>query len=94
MRKNIIIFLIGTVMGSIATYLTIRNKKKIYKKLNDIEKKVERLDIKNNVRDMIEDTVDSIKFLTKKAEKAAIDEKEAIIHKVEEKIKRLEKLIK
>ncbi|WP_457621860.1 hypothetical protein [Persephonella sp.] len=94
MRKNIVIFLIGTVMGSIVTYLTIRNRKQIYKKLNDIEKKVERLDIKNNVRDIIEDTIDSIKFLTKKAEKAAVDEKEAIIRTVEEKIRKLEKLIK
>ncbi|WP_457640822.1 hypothetical protein [Persephonella sp.] len=94
MKKNSLIFLIGTLMGSILTYLTIRNRKQIYKKLNDIESKVEKLDIKANVREIIEDTVDSIKFLTKKAEKAAVDEKEAILHKVEEKIKKLEKLIK
>ncbi|WP_456401343.1 hypothetical protein [Persephonella sp.] len=94
MKKNGIFFLLGLITGILTAYLTIRKRKEIYRKLNDIEKKIERIDIKNNVKDIIEDTISSIKYLTKKAEKAAVDEKEAILHKVEEKIKKLENLIK
>ena len=91
--KNLLLALISFVLGALLGYIIANRKKEILKKIGEIEERLKENDLTLELREKIKDIIDTIKSLLNKDDKLAKKEEEDIIRIVEEKIKKLEKII-
>ncbi len=94
MKKEFIAFTTGVITGIAISYLTYKNKEQLKEKLDDIEKKVKDLEIKEKIEEPIKDLIKTLKKTIDKTEKLAKEETEEVLDIVEDKIKKLEEIIK
>ena len=92
MKKELYFFAGGFIAGILLSVYLYRKQKKLLKKLSVIEEKAREIS-KRRVQDSIDEIVKLLKKATSNTKGVPIEEKEHILKKVEEKIKRLEKII-
>ena len=92
-NKNILLGLIAFIIGALFGYVVADRKKEILEKLENLEKKMKDNDLTSEVKDRVKDVIESVKSFLDKSEKVAKEEEEYILNIVEEKIKRLEKIL-
>ena len=92
MRKELYFFAGGFIAGILLSVYLYRKQKKLLKKLSAIEEKAREIS-KRRVQDSIDEIVKLLKKATSNTKGVPIEEKEHILKKVEEKIRRLEKII-
>ncbi len=94
MKRGVLGFLLGFIVGVISSYTFYRNKKQIMEKLNRLEEQIKKLELKKTVRKTAGDVVSSLRKLTEEVEEVTDSEKEILLNKVEEKIRKLEEIIR
>jgi signal transduction histidine kinase len=92
-NKNILLGLIAFILGALFGYVVADRKKEILEKLENLEKKIKDNDLASEIKDKAKDVIESVKSFLDKSEKVAKEEEEDIFNIVEEKIKRLEKIL-
>ena len=94
MKRGVLGFLLGFIVGVISSYTFYRNKKQIMEKLNSLEEQIKKLELKKTVRKTAGDVVSSLRKLAEEVEEVTDSEKEILLNKVEEKIRKLEEIIR
>jgi signal transduction histidine kinase len=92
-NKNLLLGLIAFILGALFGYVVADRKKEILEKLENLEKKIKDNDLTKEIKNKAKDVIESIKSFLDKSEKVAKEEEEDILNIVEEKIKRLEKIL-
>jgi signal transduction histidine kinase len=92
-NKNLLIWLIAFILGALFGYVVADRKKEILEKLENLEKKIKDNDLTSEIKDKAKDVIESVKSFLDKSEKVAKEEEEDILNIVEEKIKKLEKIL-
>jgi signal transduction histidine kinase len=92
-NKNILLGLIAFILGALFGYVVADRKKEILEKIENLEKKIKDNDLANEIKDKAKDVIESVKSFLDKSEKVAKEEEEDILNIVEEKIKKLEKIL-
>jgi thiamine kinase-like enzyme len=92
-NKNLLIGLIAFILGVLFGYAVAGRKKEILEKIENLEKKIKDNDLASEIKDKAKDVIESVKSFLDKSEKVAKEEEEDILNIVEEKIKRLEKIL-
>ncbi|WP_457626407.1 hypothetical protein [Persephonella sp.] len=93
MKRDLYILLTGFLSGLFFSFYLYRKRKKIMEKLNEIESRVRSIQVKNFVRSTVYETTSSIRKLLTNTKGVPPEEKEHILKKVEEKIRRLEEIV-
>jgi len=93
-NKNILLALIAFILGVLFGYVVADRKKEILEKIENLEKKIKDNNLANEIKDKAKDVIESVKSFLDKSEKVAKEEEENILNIVEEKIKKLEKILK
>jgi len=93
-NKNILLALIAFILGALFGYVVADRKKEILEKIENLEKKIKDSDLTSEIKDKAKDVIESVKSFLDKSEKVAKEEEENILNIVEEKIKKLEKILK
>ena len=93
MKRDIYLFFSGFLMGVIMSVYLYRKRKKIIDRLNDIENRVKRVEVKNRIKGIVWETTARIRKLLTNTKGVPLEEKEYILKKVEEKIRKLEELV-
>jgi len=94
MKKAFVAFTTGVITGVAVSYLIYKNKEQLKEKLDEIEKKVKDLEIKEKIEEPVKDLIKTLKNILDKTEKLAKEETEEVLDIVEDKIKKLEEIIK
>lgn len=92
-NKNILLGLIAFILGALFGYTVADRKKEILEKLENLEKKIKDNNLATEIKNKVKDVIESVKSFLDKSEKVARDEEEEILNIVEEKIRRLEKIL-
>jgi hypothetical protein len=92
-NKSLLIGLIGFILGVLFGYVVADRKKEILEKLEKLDKKIKDNDLASEIKDKAKDVIESVKSFLGKSEKIAKEEEEDILNIVEEKIKKLEKIL-
>ena len=92
-NKNLLLGLIAFILGALFGYFVADRKKEILEKIENLEKKIKDNDLASEIKDKAKDVVELVKSFLDKSEKVAKEEEEDILNIVEEKIKRLEKIL-
>jgi len=92
-NKNILLALIAFILGALFGYVVADRKKEILEKIENLEKKIKDNDLTSEIKDKAKDVIESVKSFLDKSEKVAKEEEEDILNIVEEKIKKLEKIL-
>ena len=93
MKRDLYLILAGFVSGIAFSLYLYWKRKKIIQKLNDIESRVRSVQMKNVVRGIIFETTSNIRKLITNTKGVPQKEKEYILKKVEEKIRKLEEIV-
>jgi predicted AAA+ superfamily ATPase len=93
-NKNLLLGLIAFILGALFGYVVADRKKEILEKIGNLEKKIKDNDLTSEIKDKAKDVIESVKSFLDKSEKVAKEEEEDILNIVEEKIKKLEKILK
>ncbi len=94
MRKEVLFFVFGALFGAGITYYTVENKKEIMKKINQLEKKLDKLELDEKVKDSIKDLTKQFSELLEKVQDMTEKERKYVLKTIDEKISKIEKLIK
>jgi hypothetical protein len=92
-NKNLLLGLIAFILGALFGYVVADRKKEILEKLENLEEKIKDNDLASEIKDKAKDVIESVKSFLDKSEKVAKEEEEDILNIVEEKIKKLEKIL-
>jgi len=92
-NKNILLALTAFILGALFGYVVADRRKEILEKIENLEKKIKDNDLANEIKDKAKDVIESVKSFLDKSEKVAKEEEEDILNIVEEKIKKLEKIL-
>jgi signal transduction histidine kinase len=93
-NKNILLGLIAFILGALFGYFVADRKKEILERIEKLEKKIKDNDLTGEIKDKAKDVVELVKSFLDKSEKVAKEEEEDILNIVEEKIKKLENLLR
>ncbi len=93
MKRDFYLILTGFVSGVAFSLYLYWKRKKIIQKLNEIESRIRNVQMKNVVRGIIFETTSSIRRLITNTKGVPQKEKEYILKKVEEKIRKLEEIV-
>lgn len=93
MRREFYFFIGGFLSGVVFSFYLYRKRKKILDQINAIEKKVRNIVIKERIREMVIETIESLKKILLNTKEVPDEEKEYILKKVEEKIRKLEEIV-
>jgi vacuolar-type H+-ATPase subunit I/STV1 len=75
-------------------YFTYSRREKIKEQLKEIESKIKESRFSKNIKEKFQEAIDSLKTVIEKEEKVDTNSEDIILNIVEEKIKKLEELIK
>ena len=92
-NKNLLLALIAFILGALFGYVVADRRKEILEKIENLEKKIKDNDLANEIKDKAKDVIELVKSFLDKSEKVAKEEEEDILNIVEEKIKKLEKIL-
>ncbi|WP_297453053.1 hypothetical protein [Persephonella sp.] len=92
MRRDFYFFAGGFIAGIVLSIYLYRKQKKLLKKISSLEEKAKEIS-KRRVKETIDEIAKLLRKLTSSSKGVPLDEKEHILKKVEEKIKKLEKII-
>jgi signal transduction histidine kinase len=92
-NKTLLLGLIAFILGALFGYVVADRKKEILEKIENLEKKIKDNDLTSEIKDKAKDVIESVKSFLDKSEKVAKEEEEDILNIVEEKIKKLEKIL-
>ena len=92
MKRDFYFFVGGFITGIVLSIYLYRKQKKLLKKISSLEERAKEIS-KKRVKETIEDITRLLKKLSSSSKGVPLDEKEHILKKVEEKIKKLEKII-
>ena len=93
MRKEMYLFGIGFLSGLLLSAYLYWKRRQILDKLNAIEKKLSGRAVKNSVKAVVLETVSKVRKLLINTKGVPLEEKEYILKKVEDKIRRLEEIV-
>ncbi|NPA17376.1 hypothetical protein [Persephonella sp.] len=93
MKRDFYLVLTGFLSGIILSIYLYRKRKKIMDRLNEIERKVKGIEVKNSIKSLIWETTSSIRKIITNTKGVPLEEKEYILKKVEEKIRKLEEIV-
>ncbi len=94
MKKETLIFVLGAIFGVGVTYYTIENKKEIMKRINQLEKKLDRLEIDEKVKDLVKELTEQVSDIVDKIQDLTEKERKYVVKTIDEKISKIEKLLK
>lgn len=95
MRKNSLYFLVfGFLLGFIVGFVLSLKRKLILQKIKDIENKIKDLNLSDRLKENFKEILNLMNILVEDKTNIAKEEEEHILNIVEEKIKRLEQIIK
>jgi len=92
-NKNLLLGLIAFILGALFGYVVTDRKKEILEKIENLDKKIKDNNLASEIKDKAKDVIESVKSFLDKSEKVAKEEEEDILNIVEEKIKKLEKIL-
>ncbi|MDQ7056311.1 MAG: hypothetical protein Q9M89_07620 [Persephonella sp.] len=93
MKRDLYLFIGGFLTGiSLSAYLYWK-RKQIINRLNAIEKKLSGKALRSSVKTVVYETVSKVRKLLINTKGVPLEEKEYILKKVEEKIRRLEEIV-
>ncbi|WP_457640281.1 hypothetical protein [Persephonella sp.] len=93
MKRDFYLVLGGFLSGILLSLYLYWKRQNIINRLNAIEKKVKSIELKNRVRNMVWETTASIRKIITNTKGVPPQEKENILKKVEEKIRKLEEIV-
>jgi len=93
MKRDFYLVLAGFISGVAFSLYLYWKRKKIIQRLNDIETRIRNIQMKNVVRGIIFETTSNIRRLITNTKGVPQKEKEYILKKVEEKIRKLEEIV-
>ncbi|NPA51846.1 MAG: hypothetical protein GXO22_03025 [Aquificae bacterium] len=94
MKKEVLLFIFGTLFGAGVAYYTVENKKEIMKKINKLEEKLDQLEVDEKVKNLLKDLTDQISQIVEKVQDMTEKERKVILKTIDEKVSKLEKLLK
>ncbi len=94
MKKEVLFFVFGTLFGAGITYYTVENKKEIMKKINQLEKKLDKLELDEKVKDALKELTSQLSDIVEKIQDMTEKERRYVVKAIDEKISKLEKLLK
>ncbi|MCX7760893.1 MAG: hypothetical protein N2Z81_06855 [Hydrogenothermaceae bacterium] len=92
--KGVIWGLFGILVGLVAGFIIYKKRKEILRKLEEISDRIEDSNIYDRVKDYLGDIKQSISKLLDRSKDLPREKEEEILSLVEEKIKKLEEIIK
>ncbi len=95
MRKNSLLFILGTVVGAGAAYVATTRKEELLKKIEELQEQLKESELPEKAKGLVKDISESIKklILTPEGE-ISEEEKKSILEEVEAKIQKLEETVK
>ena len=94
MRKETLAFILGALFGAGVAYYTFENKKEIMKKINQLEKKLDKLELDEKAKDLVKDLTEQITDIVEKIQDMTEKERKYVVKTIDEKISKIEKLLK
>jgi len=85
--------LTGFLSGILLSLYLYRRRKKIVDRLNEIEKRLKGIEVRNSIKNILWETTSNIKKIITSTKNVPVEEKEYILKKVEEKIRKLEEIV-
>jgi predicted DNA repair protein MutK len=92
--KNFVKWLILVLAVLGIGYFAYSRREKIKEQLKEIESKIKESRFSKNIKEKFQEAIDSLKAVIEKEEKVDTNSEDIILNIVEEKIKKLEELIK
>ncbi|NPA57902.1 MAG: hypothetical protein GXN94_01270 [Aquificae bacterium] len=93
MKRDFYLVLSGFLSGILLSIILYRRRQRILERLNRIESKINAIETKNRVKSKVGEITAGIRKLLKSSKGVPAEEKEDILKKVEEKIRKLEEIV-
>ncbi len=93
MKKGALL-IITSVLGAVGAYFAYKRKDEILQKLGELQEALKEAELTDKAKATIGEVIDKITGLIKKEEEMTEEEKVQILKEVEEKIKKLEEVVK
>ncbi len=94
MRRETLMFLLGSLIGAGAAYVASTRKEEILNKIQEIQEEIKKSDLPEKAKALIKDIAENIQTLITSSEEALTEaEKKDILEEVETKIQKLEEAI-
>ncbi|RUM58468.1 MAG: hypothetical protein DSY66_04670 [Persephonella sp.] len=90
MRKFVLVFVSGVVVGTISTFILERKKEKILKKINNLEERLKFLNLRSNLKVEIKNILEKLKISLNNDKNLTEVERDMILKEVKKKIKEIE----
>ncbi|WP_456341663.1 YtxH domain-containing protein [Thermovibrio sp.] len=94
MKRNSVIFLLGTLVGAGAAYVATTKREELLKKIEELQEQLKESELSDKAKALVKDISESIKKLISTPEESmSEEEKRSILEEVEAKIRKLEETI-
>ena len=93
MKRDVYLILGGFITGILLSFYLYRKRKKILDQISVLEKRVKKIVMKEKIRELVVETTGSLKKIISNTKGVPLEEKEYILKKVEEKIRKLEEIV-
>jgi len=94
MKKNSVLFLLGTLLGAGAAYVAATRREELLKKIEELQEQLKESELPEKAKALIKEISESIKKLIVTGEESiSEEEKKNILEEVEAKIQKLEETI-
>ncbi|NPA51845.1 MAG: YtxH domain-containing protein [Aquificae bacterium] len=93
MKKGALL-LVTSVLGAVGAYFAYKRKDEILQKLNELQEALKEAELTDKAKTTIGEVIDKITGLIKREDEMTEEEKVQILKEVEEKIKKLEEVVK
>jgi len=94
MKKNSVLFLLGTLLGAGAAYVAATKKEELLKKIEELQEQLKESELPEKAKALVKDISENIKkLITTGEESMSEEEKKSILEEVEAKIQKLEETI-
>ncbi|WP_456396112.1 YtxH domain-containing protein [Desulfurobacterium sp.] len=95
MKKETIMFILGSLVGAGAAYLATTRKEEIMEKLQELQEQLKDSDLPERAKNLVKEIAENIQTLIMSPEEElSEEEKKDILDEVESKIQKLEEAIK
>jgi uncharacterized protein YoxC len=94
MKRETLMFLLGSLIGAGAAYVASTRKEEIINKIQELQEEIKKSDLPERAKALVKDIAESIQALITSSEEALTEaEKKDILEEVETKIQKLEEAI-
>jgi uncharacterized protein HemX len=94
MKKSALLIAVGSVLGAVGAYFAYKRKDEILAKLSEIQEILKETELTEKAKTAVNDLMERLTSLIKKEETLTKEEEKKILAEIEEKVKRLEEIVK